>query len=68
MSGGMFWDGYELSATLGSLSSDGWGCVSVLLVVWPEAFQYRSLQHVGWGQVFVTRWGRSGELTPIHIC
>ena len=23
--------------TLSSLSADGWGCVSVLLVVWPEA-------------------------------
>ena len=26
----------ELSTTLGSLSADGWGCVPVLLVVWPE--------------------------------
>ena len=31
-SGGVFWDVCELSMTLGSLSANGWGCVSVLLV------------------------------------
>ena len=31
MSGGV------LSATLSSLFADGWSCVPVLLVVWPEA-------------------------------
>ena len=33
--------------TLGSLSSDGWGCVPILVVVWPEASQHWSLQVVG---------------------
>ena len=33
-SGGVFWLVCELSMTLGSLSANGWGCVSVLLVVW----------------------------------
>lgn len=28
--------------TLGSLSAGGWGCVSALLVVWPEASQHWS--------------------------
>ena len=32
---------------LGSLSADGLGCIPALLVVWPEAFQHRSLQAVG---------------------
>ena len=36
-SGGVFWDVCELSMTLGSLSSNGWGCVPVLLVVWHGA-------------------------------
>lgn len=29
--------------TLGSLSAGGWGCVSALLVVWPEASQHWGL-------------------------
>ena len=33
-SGGVFWDVCELSMILGSLSANGLGCVSVLLVVW----------------------------------
>ena len=33
-SGGVFWGVCELSKILGSLSANGWGCVSVLLVVW----------------------------------
>ena len=37
----------ELSSTLGRLSADGWGCVPVLLVVWPEVFQHWCLQVVG---------------------
>ena len=36
-SGGVISGVSELSTTLGSLSADGWGCVPVLLVVWPEA-------------------------------
>ena len=32
-SSGVFWGVCELSMILGSLSADGWGCVSVLLVV-----------------------------------
>ena len=38
MSGGVFWGICELSTTLGNLSTDGWGCVPVLLVVWCEVF------------------------------
>ena len=43
MSRSVFWGGCELSTTLGSLSADEWGCVSVLLVVWLEVFQHWSL-------------------------
>ena len=32
-SGGVFWGVCDLIMILGSLSSNGWGCVSVLLVV-----------------------------------
>lgn len=39
--------------SLGSLSTDGWGCVPLLLVVLPEASQNWSLQAVGWGRVLV---------------
>ena len=34
MSGGVFRGVCELIVILGSLSANGWGCVSVLLVVW----------------------------------
>ena len=44
MSRGMFWGSCELIMALSSLSSDEWGCVPLLLVVWPEDFQLRSLQ------------------------
>ena len=37
-SGDVFWGICELNTTLGSLSTDGWGCVPVLLVVWCEVF------------------------------
>ena len=37
VSSGVFWGICELSNTLGSLSANGWGCVPVLLVVWPGA-------------------------------
>ena len=33
-SGGVFWGVCGLIMILGSLSANGWGCVSVLLVVW----------------------------------
>ena len=33
-SGGVFWGVCELIMILGNLSSNGWGCVLVLLVVW----------------------------------
>ena len=33
-SGGVFWSVCELIMTLGSVSANGWGCVTVLLVVW----------------------------------
>ena len=32
MSGGVFWGVCDLIMILGSLSANGWGCVSVLLV------------------------------------
>ena len=53
MSSVVFWGVCELSTTLGNLSADGWGCVSVLLVVWPETFQHWSLLSAGWGQLLV---------------
>ena len=34
VSGGVFWGVCDLIMILGSLSANGWGCVSVLLVVW----------------------------------
>ena len=37
MTCGVFWGVCELSMTLGSLSSKGWGCIPVLLVVWHGA-------------------------------
>ena len=33
-SGGVFWGVCGLIMILGSVSANGWGCVSVLLVVW----------------------------------
>ena len=35
-SGGVFWGVFGLIMILGSLSVNGWGCVPVLLVVWPR--------------------------------
>ena len=49
-SGGVFWGVCELSMALGSPSTDGWGCVPVLLVVWCEVFStggYRLLCETG---------------------
>ena len=43
--------GCGLRKSLGSLSADGWGCIPILLVVWPEASQHWSLQTIGCGQV-----------------
>ena len=43
VSRGVFIGGCELSMALGTLSADGWVCVSILLVVWPEALQRWSL-------------------------
>ena len=34
MSGGVFWGVCDLIIILCSLSSNGWGCVPVLLVLW----------------------------------
>ena len=45
----------------------GGAVFSVLLVVWPEAFQHWSLYIVGWGWVLVPKCGPLGELTPISI-
>ena len=43
VSRGVFIGGCELSMALGTLSADGWVCVPILLVVWPEAFQHWNL-------------------------
>ena len=63
----VFWGGCELSITLGSLFSDGWVCVPIVLVVCPEAFQYWSLQIVGWSQFLMPIWRPLGELRLINI-
>ena len=47
MSQSMFAGSCWFRTTLGSLSADEWGRVPILLVVWPEASQYWSLQPVG---------------------
>lgn len=40
MSRGEFSCGYKFMAALGSLSTNGWDRVPILLVVWPEVFQH----------------------------
>ena len=45
--------------------ADGWGCVPVSLVPWPEASSI--CRQLGGAQVLVLRWGPLGELTPINI-
>ena len=47
-SSGVFWGICELIMILGSLSANGWGCVPVLLVVWPSVSST------------VARWSLSG--------
>lgn len=37
---GVLMGGCELSVAWGTLSTDGWGCVPVLLVVWPETLTW----------------------------
>ena len=39
----------------GSLHTDVWDCVT-LLVVWLEDFQCWNLQTVVWGQILVQKW------------
>ena len=58
MSRGMFGGSCELHLNSGSLSSDRWGCVSNLLIVWPEVFQHWSLQVVWW----TGSWCWNGDL------
>ena len=52
--------------TLGSLSSDGWGCVSVLLIIWHKVFTV-DLQAVGLSRVLVSIWILLGENLLINI-
>ena len=52
--------------TLGSLSSDGWGCVSVLLTVWHKMFIV-DLWAVGLSRVLVSIWIPLGEHILINI-
>ena len=47
--------------------AEGWGCVPVLLAVWPEASSIGVCRQLGGAQVLVLRWGPLGELTPINI-
>ena len=58
--------------SLGSLSADGWHCVSFLLVGWAETSQHWSLPAVGWSQVLGPKWWLLGELmlmnTPQYLC
>ena len=56
MSRVVFRGGYVPRTTLGNLAADGWGCVSFLLVVWPEVPQHWSLKAVGWDQVSFPKW------------
>ena len=67
MASSVFWCVCELSMTLASFSADGWGCVPVFLVVWPEVFQHWNLQAVGCSWAIVPRWGPPGELMLINI-
>ena len=53
------------SMTLGSLSPDGWGCVPIVVVVCPEAFQHWRLHITGWGWVLVPKCGPPEEITLI---
>ena len=46
--------------------ADGWGCVPLLLVVWPEASSIGVCRQLGGAQVLVLRWGPLGELTSIN--
>ena len=43
VSRGVSISGCELNMALGTLYADGWVCVLILLVVWPEVFQHWSL-------------------------
>ena len=58
--------GCELSIIFGSLHTDVWDCVT-LLVVWLEDFQCWNLQTVVWGQILVQKWGFPGKLISINI-
>lgn len=37
LGGGVFWGVCELTMTLSSLFVNGWDCVPISMVVWPEA-------------------------------
>ena len=63
----MFRDSSGLRKVLGSLPVDDWGCVPILLVVWPEASQHWSLQCLEWGQVWVTKGQPPRELMSVSI-
>ena len=46
---GVFWCACDLIMILGSLSSNGWGCVPILLVVWHGSSSTRALWLLGGG-------------------
>ena len=66
-SAGVFWGVCELILILSSLSSNGWGCVPVLLVVWHGGVQHWSLLVVEWSWVLAVRWRSLGELSLIDV-
>ena len=53
ISRGVFRSGCEFRSSLNSHYADLWGCVSILLVVWPEVFQHWSLPSLGCGQIYL---------------
>ena len=61
-SGGVFWGVCDLIMILGSLSSNGWHRVPVLLGV-----QHCSLLVVDWSCVLALRWRSLGELSLFDI-
>lgn len=53
--------------TFSSLSADWWGCVPTMKVVWPDVYQKRILQAIGWSQVLGAKWYHPGKLMPMNI-
>ena len=67
VSSGVFRGVCELSMILGSLCANGWGCVSVLLVVWHGASSTGTCWPLCGSWVLALRWRSLGELLPIDV-